>query len=246
MQGTSVYSPTLHARPHEKSARGASARLIPWRGICALLEAIEAEETPRSLFERTLERLDALVPYDFGVAVLADESQLDGLPVVISRSPRGQPERAREAFGHAPASRSIGVGSRRESGSHGFSISLHRARVFSELEKSILEALLPHLHNLFRALIHPADEQRGRLLAIAARAGLSRREREIYVLLCGRLTIAEIAQRLFISRHTVAKHVEHIYDKLQVSGRRGACEPADRGQERYTGAVAALQRHGEA
>jgi len=50
-------------------------------------------------------------------------------------------------------------------------------------------------------------------------AGLSRREHEIAALLARRFSTGEIADRLFISRKTVSKHLEHIYLKLDVHRR---------------------------
>jgi len=38
------------------------------------------------------------------------------------------------------------------------------------------------------------------------------------LVLCG-YGIPEVAQRLFVSRRTVEKHVEHLYDKLGVGNR---------------------------
>ena len=253
--GRSTKSPAQSRAGHHKRLA------VPWREICGLLEAIEGEQTLRGFFQRTLERLDALVPYDFGLAILSGADQPHKQPIVISRSaPRELIDRYSRHYilvdperpvvstvgdemlrwsppGHAVfvtdflAPRndiSISVG-QKEAGSQGFVISLHRQRksAFSLLEKKILEALFPHLHNFFRALTDPTHQHQLRLLSAAASAGLSRREKEIYLLLCDRLTIAEIAQRLFISRHTAAKHIEHIYDKLLVSGRRGACQPGD-------------------
>ena len=257
MQETSRHAsaaPTSSFVAHSRAER--QERLaIPWREICELLEAIEGEQTLQGFFQRTLERLEVLVPYDYGLAVLSDAAQPDRLPIVISRSaPRelidrcfrqnnplcpvvstGVGDRLRSSpprhsvFGTGA---SISVGNLKEADSHGFVISLHREyeRAFSALERKILEALSPHLHNFVRVLTGSLGQHQRRLLSVAASAGLSRREKEIYLLLCNRLTIAEIAQGLFISRHTAAKHIEHIYDKLLVSGRRGACQPADHGE----------------
>jgi len=55
-----------------------------------------------------------------------------------------------------------------------------------------------------------------------AEAGLSPREMEVAALLAQRLSTAEIAERLFISHHTVSKHLEHIYMKLNASRRSEA------------------------
>ena len=43
---------------------------------------------------------------------------------------------------------------------------------------------------------------------------LSRREREVYDLLCEGLSTAEIAQSLFITESTVKVHVHHVFDKV--------------------------------
>jgi ATP/maltotriose-dependent transcriptional regulator MalT len=48
---------------------------------------------------------------------------------------------------------------------------------------------------------------------------LSRREREIYQLLCDGLSNGEIAERLFITEGTVKVHVHHVFDKLGVRSR---------------------------
>lgn len=57
---------------------------------------------------------------------------------------------------------------------------------------------------------------------------LTRREREILVLLCQRLTDLEIATALFISRRTAECHVSHILGKLGVSSRREVAAVAAR------------------
>jgi DNA-binding CsgD family transcriptional regulator len=46
----------------------------------------------------------------------------------------------------------------------------------------------------------------------------------VVVLLCDRFSAGEIAERLTISRRTVEKHIEHVYLKLGVHGRRGLRE----------------------
>ena len=49
---------------------------------------------------------------------------------------------------------------------------------------------------------------------------LSKREAEVAALLCQRLTMAEIATKLFINRRTVEFHIANIYEKLKVRNRR--------------------------
>jgi ATP/maltotriose-dependent transcriptional regulator MalT len=51
---------------------------------------------------------------------------------------------------------------------------------------------------------------------------LSAREREVLTLLAAGRSNREIAEKLVVSPHTVARHVEHIYAKLGVSNRTAA------------------------
>ena len=52
--------------------------------------------------------------------------------------------------------------------------------------------------------------------------GLTAREREVLRLLVDGLSKPQIADRLFVSFHTIDKHVRNIYGKLQVNTRGGA------------------------
>jgi predicted ATPase/DNA-binding CsgD family transcriptional regulator len=58
------------------------------------------------------------------------------------------------------------------------------------------------------------------------RAGVTRREREVLLLLGDRLTNAEIAERLFISVRTVESHVSALLVKLALSDRRALASTA--------------------
>jgi DNA-binding CsgD family transcriptional regulator len=92
---------------------------------------------------------------------------------------------------------------------------------FRERDRSVLDLLLPHLRQ-FRI-----NAMRRRRPAIAG-GQLTAREREVLALVGEGRTNAEIARLLWISRETVRKHLENVYDKLGVHSR--------------TAAVAALRR----
>lgn len=55
-----------------------------------------------------------------------------------------------------------------------------------------------------------------------AQAGLTRREREVLLLLGQRMSDREIGERLFIGSRTVECHVAHLLDKLEARNRREA------------------------
>lgn len=73
-----------------------------------------------------------------------------------------------------------------------------------------------------------------RSLATVPRAGsdgvaaLSAAERRVLQYLPTHLALAEIAERLYLSRHTVKSHVVAVYRKLGVAGRSEAVEVAQR------------------
>jgi DNA-binding NarL/FixJ family response regulator len=55
---------------------------------------------------------------------------------------------------------------------------------------------------------------------VARRAGLSPRQTEVALLLVRRLTNREIAERLGLRESTVRRHVEAVFMRLGISGRR--------------------------
>jgi DNA-binding NarL/FixJ family response regulator len=96
---------------------------------------------------------------------------------------------------------------------------------FNETDSLTLERLVPHLGQLRRnalarrtypALIDSTAVARMRLLR------LTPRERVVLARAAAGETNAVIAQALFVSPGTVRKHLEHIYDKLEVRTRTEA------------------------
>ncbi len=107
--------------------------------------------------------------------------------------------------------------------------------------------------DLLASLLSPAGS-RERAMFIVARAGdedmvralnaeggaspdprvsLSRREREVYELLCEGLSNGAIAKQLFISEATVKVHVHHVFDKLGIRSRTALAMNAARDRWRY-------------
>jgi DNA-binding CsgD family transcriptional regulator len=96
---------------------------------------------------------------------------------------------------------------------------------FTETDRRTLERLVPHLGQLRRnalarrtypALMDSTAAARMRLLR------LTPRERVVLARAAAGETNAVIAQALFVSPGTVRKHLEHVYDKLEVRTRTQA------------------------
>jgi len=96
---------------------------------------------------------------------------------------------------------------------------------FTETDRLTLERLIPHLGQLRRnalarrtypALMDSTAAARMRLLR------LTPRERVVLARTAAGESNAVIAQALFVSPGTVRKHLEHIYDKLEVRTRTAA------------------------
>jgi DNA-binding NarL/FixJ family response regulator len=62
----------------------------------------------------------------------------------------------------------------------------------------------------------------------AAQSSLSPRQQEVLQLIAAGQTNAEIAKRLFLSRHTVKQHTSALYRKLRVKNRTHAVQAAQR------------------
>ena len=83
---------------------------------------------------------------------------------------------------------------------------------FSERDRSLLALLRPHLHQAF------LDTQRRR----GDKPELTRRQRELLLLVAAGQTNTQIARQLGLSEGTVRKHLENIYTRLHVSSRTAA------------------------
>lgn len=89
---------------------------------------------------------------------------------------------------------------------------------FSEGEMESLYYLSAHLDNLHRNFyVSPPNIQAGISDEWKQDTALTPREGEIATLLCAGLSPEAVAQKLFISRKTVYKHISHIHAKLNVS-----------------------------
>lgn len=97
---------------------------------------------------------------------------------------------------------------------------------FSERERARVEVIRPHLGNLFRLSREMAGARSAwGVPPVAAPPGdccLTEREREVMGWLAGGKTDRDIADILGISRRTVHKHLQRIYDKLGVETRTAA------------------------
>ncbi|MGO9307470.1 MAG: response regulator transcription factor [Spirochaetia bacterium] len=94
------------------------------------------------------------------------------------------------------------------------------AHLFTDRETSISKIIAAHLENFYDALRLAASvSEKSGLKSVRMEVssfGLTQREQEIALLLLERLTMPEIADRLFISPRTVEKHAENIYAKLGI------------------------------
>ena len=104
-------------------------------------------------------------------------------------------------------------------------LAIFRSRLapdFTDTDISILEVLNQHLGNLY-TILRGKEELPNPALSIQAITErfhcLSRREAELCCLLARRLNTTEIGACLFISRRTVERHIENIFDKLDVRSR---------------------------
>jgi DNA-binding CsgD family transcriptional regulator len=90
-------------------------------------------------------------------------------------------------------------------------------RRFRERDRAALDVLLTHLRHFRRSAAARCGEP-----PHGADPSLTRREREILLLVAEGRTNAEVACELWISPDTVRKHLENVYGKLGVHTRTAA------------------------
>lgn len=91
-----------------------------------------------------------------------------------------------------------------------------------------LAAERPGLHASMVGYAEPWKAISAHFPAASSTQALSVREREILALLATDATLAEIAQRLFVTLNTIKSHTQKLYRKLDVAGRREAVQEARR------------------
>lgn len=122
---------------------------------------------------------------------------------------------------------SLGVGVRDETTGDLYALFVHRGLsgpAFSAADQEIFAALWQPLSSLFSLI--SAGERRFQAAITAREADptcsvLSPREAQVADMLCMRHSMRQIAHQLGISPRTVERHALHIYEKLNVNGKRG-------------------------
>ncbi|MGE3191272.1 MAG: LuxR C-terminal-related transcriptional regulator, partial [Vicinamibacterales bacterium] len=110
---------------------------------------------------------------------------------------------------------------------------LGRGAAAADEARRAIEALAPLGASLELARARAAIADATRAFAVTmpaadARTGLTRREVEVLRLIAEGLNNQSIAERLFISEHTVHRHVANILGKLEASSRSAAVAQAGR------------------
>ena len=90
------------------------------------------------------------------------------------------------------------------------------AKDFSHRDRAVLDVLRPSLAHLLRLREPPASD------SDFTEAGLTPREVEVLRLISAGLSNARVAAALYVAPGTVKKHLDHIYEKLDVANRTQA------------------------
>ncbi|HEY2041906.1 MAG TPA: LuxR C-terminal-related transcriptional regulator [Jatrophihabitans sp.] len=128
-----------------------------------------------------------------------------------------------EFFRQIPVEHQIAVTLSTRDASTVVGLALNRARgEFDDTDRAILAVLrAPLICALTKARIRHAIVMRG-AAAVASDRSLTDRERSVLALVALGLTNVAIGHSLSVSPRTVAKHLEHIYRKLDVTSRAAA------------------------
>ncbi|MDO4545654.1 MAG: helix-turn-helix transcriptional regulator [Bacillota bacterium] len=92
---------------------------------------------------------------------------------------------------------------------------------FSDAERAGLELALPVLNNMHRNFFYQGMDTEDNLIqSPLSQYNLTTRETEIANLLCQGMTVRNISDILFIAVTTTYKHIQHIYEKCDVSSQQ--------------------------
>lgn len=120
---------------------------------------------------------------------------------------------------------SIGVGIVDRARTLHYTLFVHRGPSgppFEDRDRAVFAHLWRPLSRIVTLLSYQSHSLRARIHEREVSAGcslLSPREAEVADLICRRLTMRQIGERLGISHRTVERHALHIYQKLDVTGR---------------------------
>lgn len=121
---------------------------------------------------------------------------------------------------------SIGVGFTDSSSATAYTLWVHRSpreKAFESEDLAALECVRSPVSSIISLIGSGTESPASRIRSREAAPGcglLSRRELEVAQLICRRESMREIAKQLGISPRTVERHALHIYEKLDLSGRR--------------------------
>jgi DNA-binding NarL/FixJ family response regulator len=103
------------------------------------------------------------------------------------------------------------------------------SKIISSIKELVEDGTVPMSPIVARktlAMLKQSDKQANTIVPITEQSYLSTREMEILNGIVNGLNYHQIAEKLFISPHTVRKHISNIYDKLHVSNKTAAIKIA--------------------
>lgn len=226
-----------------------SSHDLPSATILDLLLEAETAETPERFSQISVDGIVRLIPVDVSAAIFVDDPVGPRFLTANAELNLGRefneyyrlrmpPLQERLTIEHqtdfreweageyvTDLIRRHSVGRSAISATHGFSLCLQRSlrsRPFSDREIAILRLAGTHLANLYERFF-PRRDQPFDVVSVEELAGrrvpLTRRESEVLALARRRLTSAEIASQLRISRRTVEKHFANMYERTGTGSR---------------------------